>query len=100
MEHDGPLGKEGVGKPHAADDIDWEEVKHVFIHSGWSQDRIADHFGTTRATVSRRAKQEGWLRLVATEPLPWGAKRRPPSSDQLRRQRIVARLFKVLDHKM
>lgn len=112
MEHDDPLDREGAAQAPAApanatdqDAIDWTAVEHDFIHSGLSQERIAERHGTTRQRVARRAKADGWARLVPTKPLPFGPKPRPPgapkpSRAQRRAARILERLYRALDEKM
>lgn len=111
MDGNDPLDREGVAETHAADPsdpIDWDKIKHAYVHGDMSLDRIADAFGSSETTISDRAKKGGWVRLVGTKPLPRGRRPRPPgtprpkqpTADQLRRRQMVRRLFEVLDGKM
>jgi hypothetical protein len=111
MEHDDPLDREGGEDSRAGegqDPIDWEKIKHDFIYGDWSLVRIAELRGSSESTISRRAKREGWVRLVGTKCLRSGPKPNPPGTPkpkpktaaQRRRIDMVQRLFEVLDAKM
>jgi hypothetical protein len=110
MEQDDPLRREGAAHAPAAPanatgGIDWAAVERDFIHSGLSQDRIAQRHGTTRGRIARHAQRGGWVRLVPVAPLPFGPKPRPPGAPKLSRterrmRRILERLYRVLDRKM
>jgi hypothetical protein len=114
MEQDDPLDREGgdiarAGRAAAdVDPIDWEGIKHAYVYGDWSIERIADARGSSATTISKRAKREGWVRLVGTKRLRGGPKPRPPGTPrpkpateaQLRRRKMVRRLFEVLDGKL
>jgi hypothetical protein len=74
------------------------------LHSGKSLRRIARDWSLATRTLGLRVKQEGWIRVVPMQPAKPGPKPRQPGTptrlQALRRKRIVARLFRMLDHKM
>jgi hypothetical protein len=110
MEQDDPLDTEGVAGPLAADrdGIDWDAIKRAVIHGDKSLARIAEEFGSSESTIRRRAKVGDWVRLVGTKKLPGGRRLKAPGSprptrgraSQVRRRKMVQRLFEVLDQKM
>lgn len=86
----------------------WVGPKHDFMHSGMSIRRIAEKYVVSEGTLRHRIKAWGWVRIVATQRVKPGPKlKRPepcygtgPNAEALYRKRIVARLFRVLDHKL
>ncbi len=90
------------------DDRDWEGIKHDFIQSGWSVARISERHAVPPSTIRNRAKKYGWVKLVATKPLPTGPARLTPevplpkraSVERKRRRSMVRRLLEALDKKM
>jgi hypothetical protein len=112
MAQDDSLEGEGGGEPVCpaglgidARGIDWAAVWHDYVHGDMSLDRIAWKHRTTDATLRKRAKAGGWVRLVGTTPLPRGRRAgprgaEPPSAEEKRRARMVKRLFAVLDAKI
>jgi hypothetical protein len=88
--------------------VDWDAVKHDFIHGDWSIDRIAEAHGASRTTISKRAKREVWERLVGTKRLRPGPRLRPagaprPTRDALehrRRAQLLRRLFRALEARL
>ncbi len=90
------------------DGPDWEAIKHAVLHSGLSYRRIAEKYGASEKTIANKAREEGWVRIVPLQRLPSGRKPRPPgapapkrpTADQIRRRRMIARLFAVLDAKL
>ncbi len=106
-----PLDRAG-GEPARPDPdygaVDWDRIKHAYIHGDWSLERIAEAYGSSQRTIGGRAKRGGWVRLVGTKPLPRGRSarlpgtRRPkqPTADQLRRRKTIRRLLEVLDGKL
>ena len=111
MEQDDPLDGEGSEQARAGDatqPIDWEKAKHKYIHGDWSIARIAEARGSSETTISKRAKREGWVRLIGTKRLRSGPKPRlpgaprpkPKTQAQRRRSEMVRRLFEVLDTKL
>ena len=111
MEQDDPYDREGGEQSLAGEarpPIDWEQIEHDYIHGDWSIRRIAEARGSSGTTIGKRAKKEGWVRLVGTKRLPTGPKPRLPGAprpkpmtpDQRRRRQMLKRLFEVLDGKM
>jgi hypothetical protein len=111
MEQEEPLFEAGGERTRADDEpggVDWDKIKHAYIHGDWSLDRIADAYGSSASTITARAKKHGWVRLVGTKPLPCGRRARLPGAprpkranvDQLRRRTIIRRLLEVLDGKL
>lgn len=93
--------------PDGPDERPWDRVKQDVLYSGKSVARIAADHGLAKTTLRNRIKTFGWVRVIPTQPAKPGPKwRRPapdlsgPNGEDLRRKRIVARLFTVLDHKM
>lgn len=84
--------------------VDWDAVEADYRHSGMSQARIADKHGTSEASLRKRRDAGGWERVAPLVRLP--TRRRPPGDGlpptptELRRGRIVARLYNLLDAKM
>ena len=118
-----PLGREGGDAPRAAhvgidgaaeadraagEESFWAGAKYDFMHSGMSIRRIAEKHVVTEGTLRHRIKAWGWVRVIPTQQVKPGPKlKRPepcygtgPNAEALHRKRIVARLFRVLDHKM
>jgi hypothetical protein len=110
MEHDDPSGREGNDTRTSGqrDPLDWETIKHDFIHGDWSLNRIAEARGASPTTIGRRAKREGWVRLVGTRTLRPGPKIRlpgmprpkPKTLAQRRRAHMARRLLSVLDARL
>lgn len=121
MDGNDPLGREGSDAPRAADagtnrateaaaseEPFWAGPKYDFLHSGMSIRRIAEKHVVTEGTLRHRIKAWGWVRVAPTQRVKPGPKlKRPepcygtgPNAQALYRKRIVARLFRVLDHKM
>jgi hypothetical protein len=83
-------------------------VRHDFVHSDMSLDRIGAKHGIHKTTVARWAKREGWVWLVGTRPLATGRKPRPPGTPppkrpsvaERRRRHMVERLLKIFDAKI
>jgi hypothetical protein len=110
MEQDEPSRGEGVAARLGIDrnGVDWNAIKHAVLYSGMSYRRISDKLGSCEKTIGSRARREGWTRIVPLQPLPCGRRARPPgaprpkrpTADQLRRRKMVQRLFEVLDGKM
>lgn len=88
--------------------LDWEGIRHAYVFGDWSLRRIADAFGTSSKTLTKRAQAGGWIREVGTKPLPRGRKPRPPGVPgaprpnvrEARARRIVSGLYAALDEKM
>jgi hypothetical protein len=112
MEQDEPR-QEGEAPQRAAPlaantGIDWEAIKHAVLHSGLSYRRIAGKYGASEKTIANKARAEGWVRIVPLQRLPSGRKPRPPgvpapkrpTADRIRRRKMIARLFAVLDAKL
>jgi hypothetical protein len=111
MDGNDPLDREGGEQTcagDAADPIDWEGIKHAYVHGDMSLERIAEARGSSATTISKRAKREGWVRLIGTKRLRSGPKPRLPGAPrpkpktpaQRRRSEMVRRLFEVLDTKL
>jgi hypothetical protein len=111
MDGNDPLDREGGEQTRAGEDqgaIDWEKIKHDVIYGDWSLERIAEARGSSATTISKRAKREGWVRLIGTKRLRSGPKPRlpgaprpkPKTQAQRRRSEMVRRLFEVLDTKL
>lgn len=111
MDHDDPLDRRARARPRARclrDPIDWEAIEHDFIHGDWSIRRIAEKHGVSSTTVGKRAKTEGWVRLVGTRRLRTGPRPRRPgvpmpkprSLAARRRAQMLRRLFGVLDARL
>ena len=112
MDGNDPLDREGGAKPRAesagdpSDAIDWEAIEYAYVHGDKSLRRIADEFGSSDTTITKRAKEGGWVRLVGTRPLkPGPMPRRPgtPKTKRLAQRRaanMLRRLYRVLDHKL
>ncbi|MGV1013483.1 MAG: hypothetical protein ACOYB4_00780 [Methyloceanibacter sp.] len=114
MEQDDPLDREGGDRSRmesageASSAVDWEAIEHEYIYGDKSLKRISDAFGSSPGTISARAKDGGWVRLVGTKRLPRGRKARLPgaprtprsTADQLRRRRLAQQLFKIIDAKL
>jgi len=101
------MADEPLREADGPDERGWERVKHDFLYSGKSVARIAADHGLAKTTLRDRIKTFGWVRVIPTQPARPGPKwKRPapdlsgPNGEDLRRRRIVARLFKVLDDKM
>jgi hypothetical protein len=84
--------------------VDWDAVRHDFLHSGMAQRRIAWKHGTSANKMRERQRAEGWERVVPCVPLPthWSGPRagEPPTPTQQRRGRLTKRLYAVLDAKL
>ncbi len=108
MEQDDPLNREGdedIRADGEQDSVDWEKIKDDFINGDWSIARIAEARGSSETSIGKRAKREGWVRLIGTKRLRSGPKPRlpgvpRPTPDQRRRRQMIKRLFEVLDGKM
>jgi transposase len=85
-----------------------EAVEQDYVYGDLSIDRIAAKHGTSDKTVTRWAKEGGWVRLVGTRPLKPGRKPRPPGAPpakratiaEMHRRNLVRRLYQVLDVKL
>ncbi|MGH6737339.1 MAG: hypothetical protein ACRECX_14880 [Methyloceanibacter sp.] len=87
------------------DEGEWAGVKHDFLYSGKSVEVIAEERGIAPTTLRRRIKSFGWVRVVPTKRTrrKWrgpGHAFTGPQGEELHRQRIIARLFKLLDRKL
>lgn len=114
LEQDDPLGGEGgdrsraISAREAWSGVDWEAIKHAYIHGDKSLKRISDEFGSSQRTIGHRAKQNGWVRLTGTKRLARGRKARLPgtprtprsTADQLRRRNLARRLYLIIDAKL
>ena len=105
--HAGAAPPTADGRADGPDARDWGRVRYDFLYSGKSVARIAADHGLAKTTLRNRIKTFGWVRVIPTQPAKPGPKwKRPapdlsgPNGEDLRRRRIVARLFKVLDDKM
>src|SRR3990170_7641594 len=103
---DAPLDWQSIRQIYGVDQaalIDWEGVKRAVIESDLSLDRIGEAFGVSGATISKHAKQGGWVRKLGTkrlrpgrQPRPLGVPRRKPRPvAEIRRRKLRARLFLV-----
>ena len=93
-----------AGPESAAHGVDWDAVRHDYLHSGMSQRRIAWKHGTTAGTLRKYKRAGGWERVAPLERLPTRRKRpgggEPPTPGEKRRARMVKRLFAALDAKI
>jgi hypothetical protein len=101
-------GNEARGEGGDAPPGSREAVRHDYVHGDFSIARIAAKHGISDTTVGAWAKAGAWTRLVGTKPLKTGRKPRPrgaplprrPTIEEIRRRRIVRRMFNVLDAKL
>jgi hypothetical protein len=111
MEQDGARGAgdaASIEREARRDDIDWEAIKHAYLHSGWSIRRICAKHGSTYGTLRSRAKAEGWVRIVPMKSLRPGRPPRLPGTpktkgttkDERRRRAVTERLFKIVEAKL
>lgn len=86
--------------------VDWEAVRQDYLHSGLPQAHIARSHGVSKQTLRSRKQACGWERVVPLErppnrPAPAGdGLGLPPTPTELRRGRIVKRLYNLLEAKM
>jgi hypothetical protein len=84
--------------------VDWDAVRHDFLHSGMAQRRIAWKHGTSANKMRERQRAEGWVRVApcVKRPTRWSGPRagEPPTPTQLRRGRLNKRLHAILDAKL
>ncbi len=86
--------------------VDWEAVRQDYLHSGLSQAHIARSHGVSKQTLRSRKLACGWERVVPLErppnrPAPAvDGLGLPPTPTELRRGRIVKRLYNLLEAKM
>jgi hypothetical protein len=87
------------------DPRDVEGIKHAYIKSDWSIQRIADEHRVSATTVRAYARKGGWVREVGTKfyRRTRYSKDRQSSDltrEQRRLQRLLKRLYKVLEQKV
>ena len=104
MTEDEHTARGAATRSDTAPGVDWDAVRHDFLHSGMAQRRIAWKHGTSANKMRERQRAEGWERVVPCTPLPtrWSGPRagEPPTPTQLRRGRLNKRLHAILDAKL
>lgn len=84
---------------------DWAGIEDAYVNGDMSLRRISTAFGLSEWTLTKRANEQGWVRLVGTKALPRGRRSNPPgtppakrpTAEETHRRRTITRLRDALD---